>query len=106
MRAKASTSSSPTMNTSHFGILINGLQSGKTLPSMFLGTCNMLICNSRTLITIWTFARCQRGIPSTLLKCPRSYCTEFVFGGLDENFKGGSEKPAVRTQFPMLSNLA
>jgi hypothetical protein len=29
------------------------------------------------------------------LKHPRSYCTEFVFGPISENFKGGSEKPAL-----------
>ena len=52
----------------------------------------LLICDFKNMITFWTFAR---GSPSTVQKCPWSYCKEFVFGGLDENFKGASEKPAV-----------
>ena len=70
MRAKGEREQLFKVNTSHFGILINGLQSGKTLPSMFLGTFNMLISELDTLITIWTFARYQRGYPFNVTEVP------------------------------------
>ena len=95
MRAKASASSSPKMNTSHFGILINGLQSGKTLLSMFLGTFNMLTFELENIDYYLDICASQWSIPSTILKCPRSYCMEFFSGELDENFKGGSDEPAA-----------
>lgn len=103
-----------TMNTSHFQYSHRWRYSHRWSCKALSSKCSLVpsTCssvNSRTLITIWTFARCQRGIPSTLLKCPRSYCTEFVFCGLDENFKGGSETQldrVTRSHVKELSNLA
>jgi hypothetical protein len=76
MRAKASTSSSPTMNTSHFGILINGLQSGKTLPSMFLGTCKMFICDVESIDYYLDVCAMPTGYPFNVTEVP----SELLYG--------------------------